>query len=145
MTPKQYLMQYKRILAQIRIIETELAAIEDEIGITAGGDGIHGTEISNTTERLALRLVEIERKLYVKREAAWAKREEIENAILMVERSEYSRLLYDRYICCRSWSDVALGLGCSVNYCKSRLHSAALQAVTKWIPKEDRENEMPLL
>ena len=140
MTPKQYLMQYRRILAQIRNIEAELAAVEDEIGILSGsGDGIHGTNISNQTERLALRLISIESRLYERRAEAWAKREEIENVISMAERGEWCRLLYDRYVCLMSWDDISLDLNYSVDYCKSRLHSAALQSIARFIREENHE------
>lgn len=143
MTPKQYLMQYKRILAQIRIIESELAAVEDEIGVLSGsGDGVHGTDISNQTERLALRLISIESRLYERRSEAWAKREEIEAVISMAERGEWCRLLYDRYVCLMTWDEIAADLNYSADYCKSRLHSAALQSVARFIPKDAERSEL---
>lgn len=141
MTPKQYLMQYKKILAQVRIIEQELSAVEEEIGLVApSGDGsVHGSDISNHTERLALRLIGLKDRLYLKRSEAWAKREEIENVISMAERGEWCRLLYDRYVCLMSWDDISLDLNYSVDYCKSRLHSAALQSIARFIREENHE------
>lgn len=139
MTTKEYLRQYRKLNEAVRQIEKEIDAIEAEIDSTAsGGDSGHTSEIANRTERVALRLVEIRQRWYEAKERAWAKREEVENVILMASDPIYGRLLYDRYILFMDWGQITDDLHYTdESHVRGRLHSKALQSVERFINDDD--------
>ena len=99
MTVKEYLNQYKLMTERLRQIEAEIYAVEAEIdSVEANSEGGHGSGKSNRTESVAIRLADIKARRETAYEQAWAKREEVENVILMTTDPIYGRLLYDRYI-----------------------------------------------
>lgn len=141
MTTKEYLRQYRKYNEIVRQIDAEIKALEAEIdSINSVGDGGgHGQNVSNRTERIALRLVEMKDRRTEAYWNAWAKREEIENVILMAPDPIYGKLLYDRYIMFMSWSEITDDLKYSdETHVRGRLHSRALQSVAEWVPNETR-------
>lgn len=140
MTVKEYLRQYKKYNEIVRQIDAEIRTLEAEIdSINSVGDGGgHGQNVSNRTERIALRLVEMKDRRTEAYWNAWAKREEIENVILMASDPIYGRLLYDRYILFMSWAEITDDLKYSdETHVRGRLHSKALQSVAGWIREEN--------
>lgn len=139
MTTKEYLRQYKKYNEIVRQIDAEIRALEAEIDSinSVGNGGGHGQNVSNRTEAIALRLVEMKDRRLDAYWEAMAKREEVESVILMASDPIYGRLLYDRYILFMSWSEITDDLKYSdETHVRGRLHSRALQSVADWVPKE---------
>ena len=139
MTTKEYLRQYRKYNEIVRQIDAEIKALEAEIDSinSVGNGGGHGQNVSNRTEAIALRLVEMKDRRIDAYWEAMAKREEVENVILMAPDPIYGKLLYDRYILFMSWAEITDDLKYSdETHVRGRLHSRALQSVADWMPKE---------
>ena len=137
MTTKEYLRQYRKYNEIVRQIDAEIKALETEIdSINSVGDGGgHGQNVSNRTEAIALRLVDMKNRRIEAYWSAWAKREEIENVILMVSDPIYGKLLYDRYILFMTWTKITDDLHYEdETHVRGRLHSKALMSVAGYIP-----------
>ena len=77
---------------------------------------------------MAVRLAEEKTKAEAAAVDAWAVRLEIERVIDAVPDPALARLLYDRYISGRDWSDIAQALAYDESYTRGRLHLKALDA-----------------
>ena len=107
---KLYLIQYRRQVERIRQIENRIAQLTAAIESSPVNDGMpRGTNISRKVEALAVRL-------------------DIERVIDAVQDPALARLLYDRYITGRDWSDIAQALAYDESYTRGRLHLKALDA-----------------
>lgn len=136
MTAKEFLKQYEhadRIVQRCKAeYETEVEKI-DAIGSTLSNDGMpHGSGISRRTEDKAIRLAEKATKWKAAELDAIAKRQEVFEVINRVPGIE-GDLLYERYINLKSWEQVAEAIDRSDKWCRTRLHSNALQIVKKII------------
>lgn len=136
MTAKEFLRQYEhasRIVQRCKTeYETEVEKI-DAIGSTLSNDGMpHGSGISRKTEDKAIRLAEKAMKWKAAELDAIAKRQEVFEVINRVPGIE-GDLLYERYINLKSWEQVAEAIDRSDKWCRTRLHSNALQIVKKII------------
>jgi len=132
MTAKEYLRQYeelnKRALRYKAEYEKE-AELIDAVRSPQGGDGMpHGSGISRVTEDRAIRLSD-KRMRWIEAELdAIEKRQEVFDVIDRVPGIE-GTLLYERYINLKSWEQVAEAIDRSDKWCRTRLHSNALQIV----------------
>ena len=133
MTPKEYLIQYSRLVERIRQLDEDIAKLEEEIGGTGTkNDGMpRGTKISDPTASFAVQLAEKKARKLEIRAKAWEKRDEIQAVIDSIEDPVSARLLYERYILRMRWRDIAEGLGYELNYTTMRLHTKALAAVAE--------------
>jgi len=132
MTAKEYLKQYEEYDRRARRYKAEYereAELIDAIRSPSGSDGMpHGNGISRTTEDKAIRLSE-KRMRWVSAELdAIEKRQEVFEVINRVPGIE-GALLYERYINLKSWEQVAEAIDRSDKWCRTRLHSNALQIV----------------
>ena len=137
MTAKEFLKQYEvlnnKALRCKTEYETELEKI-DAIGSTLSNDAgmPHGTGISRKTEDRAIRLADKALKWKEAELDAIEKRQEVFEVINRVPGIE-GDLLYERYINLKSWEQVAEAIDRSDKWCRTRLHSNALQIVKKII------------
>lgn len=132
MTPKEYLMQYRKLSARLENIEKNLNQMKDEReSLTISYDGMpKGTAISDKTARLATFIVDKENELLDTKYELVAMQREISKAIAKVENADYSRLLYMRYIDGLTWEEIAVNLHFTWRHVL-RLHGRALQEVGK--------------
>ncbi len=137
MTAKEFLKQYEvlsnKALRYKTEYETELEKI-DAIGSTLSNDAgmPHSTGISRKTEDRAIRLADKALKWKEAELDAIEKRQEVFEVINRVPGIE-GNLLYERYINLKSWEQVAEAIDRSDKWCRTRLHSNALQIVKKFI------------
>ena len=133
MTAKQYLLRYSRIQERLRQMDSELQYIEAQIqSISGSGDGMpRGTDISDRTGNIAVMLADAKEDYEYVRAEALRVRRSIESVINMVEDPLQSRCLYERYINCKEWKDVADSIPISESYAKGRLHGNALESVRR--------------
>ena len=133
MNVKAYMMRYRRLSERIRQIDLDIAAIETEAeGRAITSDGLpKGSGVSDPTAVLAMRLSDLKADRLLKKEEAWRAREEIQRVIDAVPDPVHSRLLYDRYVLCMRWEEIADELHYAVNYVAGRLHGRSLQSAGK--------------
>ena len=134
MTAKEFLRQYEYADRRVRRLEAEYhdeLLMVDAIRSASDNDGMpHGSGISKPTEERALRLADKAMRLVDARREAIAKRQEVFDLINSVDGIE-GTLLYERYINLKSWEKVAEACDKSDKWCRTRLHSNALQIVRK--------------
>ena len=135
---KLFLLQYQRQVERIRQLENRIAAVNASIeSAPRNYDGMpHGTGLNLKTEQLAVKLADMKERAEREVAAAWEIREDIERVIGSVEDPALSRLLYDRYILRRSWLEISEALAYDETYTRGRLHSRALEAAEKFLPKQ---------
>lgn len=134
MTAKEYLKQYEYADRRVRRLEHEYEQemlMVDAIRSASDNDGMpHGAGISKPTEERAIRLADSHLRLIQARLDAIEKRREIFDLINSIDGVE-GTLLYERYINLKSWEKVAEACDKSDKWCRTRLHSNALQIVKK--------------
>lgn len=133
MTAKNFLSQYRRLTERIRQLDLDIEKLEaeyDSVSIDYSGMP-HGSGIADRTANLAVRMTALKEEKISKREEAVAKREEIIVVINRVEDPLLSQLLYDRYILSMTWERIAEDCDRSDKWCRTELHSRALQSVKK--------------
>lgn len=135
---KRYLLQYSRQVERVRQLEDTIDAITAAIeSITLDADGMpRGSDISDRTARLAVRLANASTDCEIMIARAWAVREDIERVINSVPDAAQSRLLYDRYILLKSWDQIADAIGFDPTYTRGRLHEKALASAEVFLPEE---------
>lgn len=144
MTAKEYLKQYMNLTWDIERIEREIRDINESIDSMAMNyDGLpRGSGIAKRTESLAVKLSTLEDEKRKRVSEKWDKREEIVRTIAAVEDPSLSKLLYDRYIEFMTWEKIAEDIvrsefwkreTLSEFWCRTEMHSRALQAVDKII------------
>lgn len=140
-------MKAKDYLLQIRILDTRLKNIEAEIREiseqsaslrSAWPDGQpHGSGTSDPTAakaiKLADRLQDLEYQQIEVRSQLWHKRAEIVEVIGKVDDADCERLLYLRYVQCKTWETIADEMYFTYQWVAGPLHSRALQKVSKII------------
>ena len=128
----EYLQQYgeaARVARQIKKeYERELDMI-DAIRSPMDGDGTHGSGISRTVESKATRLADKAAELSKAWDDAIRVRQEVYKAIRKVP-GVAGDVLYERYVCLRSWDKVALIVGYSVRH-TIRLHNEGIEYLEK--------------
>lgn len=134
MTAKQFLKQYEEAQRRALRYKTEYEAEQeliDNVRSTLGGDGMpHGSGVSRKVEDQAIRLNEKLLKWKYAELDAIQVRQEVFDVIRIVPGIE-GDLLYERYIKLKSWEKVAEAIDKSEKWCRTRLHSNALQIVIK--------------
>ena len=131
MTAKEYLDQYRKLTERIRQLNIEIMMLEAEYeSVSIDYSGMpHGSKIADKTADMAVRMSSLLDKKIELRTDAINKRDEIVDVISRVSDPLYSRLLYDRYILFMTWEKVAEDCDKSDKWCRTYLHSSALQSV----------------
>lgn len=135
MRTKEYMLQYRRALEQVRLIDARLAELyrQAEVRATAPREiSVRGSgKISDHTADLAVSIAETGERLERQRAEALRIANEIFDTIGAVPDPIQARLLFDRYILGRSWNQTADDIGHDPVHTRGRLHGAALEAVRK--------------
>lgn len=131
MTAKEFLEQYRLLTERIRQLDVEIITLEEEYdSVSIDYSGMpHGTVIADRTAKLAIRITDKKLKKLSLRDEAVTQRDEILTVIGQVEDPLLSQLLYDRYILLMTWEKVAEDCDKSDKWCRTVLHSKALQSV----------------
>lgn len=138
MTGREYLRQARALNSKIKNLEEEVDKLREEQAAvrSAWPDGQpHGTGTTDPTgvmaSRLADKLLTAEHELLATRDALLVKRMEILKTINKVERAEYNRLLYLRYVQCLKWEDIAEDMHYVYQWVAGPLHDNAVAEVEK--------------
>lgn len=142
MKAKEYLVQYKLMVARIRALERDIERLVAEIGGgSINNDGLpHGTSIGDQTGRIAVRLADLKREREQWLRESIEKRDEIDRTILKVTDPIYLKLLHDRYVMLMDWAAITEDLGLfNDQYVRGKLHGKALLAVWDIMSEEDKK------
>lgn len=134
MNAKEYLSQYKRVEARLKIIETEIEKLRtDAISMGISFDGIPtGTGEKDRVARLAVELADYESKFQDEMSALWSIRMEIINTLGRLEKAKHFTLLHKRYIEGKTWEVISVEMGITWRHCH-RLHGSALNELEEVI------------
>ncbi len=135
MTAEEYLIQYNRISARVRIIlETIEQLRTDAESMKISLDGMpHGQSANDRMASLAVKLAEYETELSHEMSELWSTRMDIINHIGMLDH-RHQVILYKRYIENIRWEQIAVDLGITWRHCH-RLHKRALAELDKILNK----------
>ena len=133
MTAKEYLQQYKSIMARILTIERELSDLRSASeGVTSKIDGMpRGSRVSDRTARLATDIADYESDLEDLWHQALRVRAGILRTLFKVDDPIYFTLLHRRYILCLKWEDICDELHYSYSWVSKTLHERALKEIDK--------------
>lgn len=135
MTPKEYLIQYRKALERIRdidrrieqfysIADVKAQRLKPDVVKSSGGT-------QDVTSDVAAMIADATAQLDKRRTEAFALLNEIADVIDSVPDATHSRLLFDRYIVRMTWEDTALDIGYDAAHTRGRLHGSALESVRK--------------
>lgn len=135
MNAKEYLSQYGRIEARVRILQREIEKLRtDAEGMSINLDGMPKGHGSRTWEDLVIKLAECDTELQSEMSKLWSKRMEIINTIGELDEPKFQTILHSRYIEGKTWETIAYEMGITWRYCYM-LHGHALERLGKIINK----------
>lgn len=129
MLAKQWLKRGLRLQDRIRSLEESLAKAYDlATGTTASntGDTVAHSGVSRKPEQYSI----LAEKVDAEKRRLSGILAEITGAIAQVEDNTLATLLMDRYVLGMEWDQVAEDLNYNCSYVRSRLHPAALSALS---------------
>lgn len=130
MRAKEYLMQYRLLKEQLASIEDEIEELRSEAeSISINLDGMpHGTDISDRTGNLAVRISDMTFKAINNRDAILSKRSDIMDVLRKMNDLTQYQVLYKRYIEGKRWEQIAVETGYTYRSV-TRIHGRGLASV----------------
>ena len=130
MTAKEYLSQLTNIHLRIEAMERVVEECYSRATkVTTGfSDVPSGTPNGNSTEEWFLRYTEKKESLKALCDELEMFAYKITREINTMSNNTYTALLINKYVCNRTWEQVAGDLGMNMDYVKGELHSKALTA-----------------
>lgn len=137
MNAKDYLLQYKLMTAKIERAEQDLRDIREErAAISVNLDGMpRGTDLSERTARLAVKIADMECELIDMRSEAWSIRMDIIRTLGKLTNSVHFNLLHFRYIDGYKWERIAVEMNYSYQWVAETLHKNALQELQQTLDR----------
>ncbi len=144
MTAKEYLLQYRRLMAQLRIIEANINWVREErltLNPSWPDGQPHGTQTSDPTSQKVLELIRLldkyEHDQTALRAKCYRKRMRIDETISHVEDPDCRTLLHSRYIEMLTWEEIAVNMGYTYQWVAGPLHGKALKIIGDIIKKDE--------
>lgn len=132
MTVKEYLRQAysidQRINAKIEQV-TSLRELTTKATATLS-DMPGGTRNNHSKENIIAKMIDLEDEINADIDELIGLKQEILSVIKSVENTEYQTLLELRYLCFKSWEQIAVELGYSLHHLY-KIHNAALSALVR--------------
>ncbi len=130
MTAREYLGQAYRIEQRINSKIEQVASLRDlSLKVTATlSDMPKGSQNVHSKENIITKMIDLENEINADIDALVDLKKEILSVIKSVDRIEFQTLLEMRYLCYKSWEQIAIGMGYSLQHI-FRLHNKALRAV----------------
>lgn len=136
MNAKDYLLEYKRIDARVRVLQAEVEKLRtDAEGMNINLDGM--PKASGNTDkvaRLAVLLAAYETELTDELSNLWKKRMEIVTELGKLKEPKHFTILHERYIEGKTWEHIAVDMDITWRHCH-RLHGHALVEFEKIISR----------
>lgn len=132
MNAKDYLLEYKRIDARVRILQAEVEKLRtDAEGMSINLDGMpRSSGKSDKIARLAIQLASYETQLADELSHLWSKRMEIVGELSKLKNPKHFTLLHAKYIENKTWERIAVDMDITWRHCY-RLHGSALAEFEK--------------
>lgn len=132
MNAKDYLLEYKRIDARVRILQAEVEKLRtDAEGMSINLDGMpRSSGKSDKIARLAIQLASYETQLADELSHLWSKRMEIVGELSKLKNPKHFMILHARYIEGKTWEHIAVDMDITWRYCYM-LHGRALAEFEK--------------
>lgn len=132
MNAKDYLTEYKRIEARVRVLQTEVEKLRtDAEGMNINLDGMpKASGKPDKIARLAIQLAAYETDLADELSHLWSKRMEIVGELGKLKEPKHFTILHARYIEGKTWERIAVDMNITWRYCYM-LHGRALTEFEK--------------
>lgn len=132
MNAKDYLTEYKRIEARVRVLQTEVEKLRtDAEGMNINLDGMpKASSKPDKIARLAIQLAAYETDLADELSHLWSKRMEIVSELGKLKEPKHFTILHARYIEGKTWERIAVDMDITWRYCYM-LHGRALTEFEK--------------
>lgn len=132
MNAKDYLTEYKRIEARVRVLQTEVEKLRtDAEGMNINLDGMpKASGKPDKIARLAIQLAAYETDLADELSHLWSKRMEIVGELGKLKEPKHFTILHARYIEGKTWERIAVDMDITWRYCYM-LHGRALTEFEK--------------
>lgn len=138
MTAKQYLLQYRDALMELKCKEAERQTLIERATSTApsmqGGAPVIGS-ITDKTGRGAANVADLDREIEAEEKALNELLSSIRRTISQVPDVSERNLLTYYYVCGYTWEQTAVEMAYSYSHVVSNLHPSALRKVTVIIRK----------
>lgn len=138
MTAKQYLLQYRHALAEIKCKEAERQTLlERATNISPASEGGTPTagNVTDKTGRGAVNIAELDKQIIAEQARLQQLLASIRHTIAQVSDSSERNLLTYYYVCGYTWEQTAVEMAYSYNHVVANLHPSALRKVTNIIRK----------
>lgn len=142
MTAKQYLMQYRQALKELRCKEAERQSLLDHATnispSTQGGTPVPGN-ITDKTGNGGTSLAALDSVIESEIKALEDKLIDIRDTISQISEPTERDLLTYYYICCYTWERTAAEMGYTFVHVVKNLHPAALKSISTVMVKKNIE------
>lgn len=141
MTAKEYLLQYREAVKDIKCKNEELEKLrEDATAISPSTSSEHTAgNISDKVGRKAPEIADLEQEIEEEKAAARQLRRDIRQTIAALSSGNLRRLLTYYYICGNTWERVAVKINMSYVHVVHRLHPKALRKIGDIIFSENEK------
>lgn len=134
MTPKEYLQQYEFSVRQVRALQDHIDALramaERTTPAYGASEGSGSHSVSDKLGAAVAKIIDAEERLGYEIELLEATEREVSKTISKVSDGTLRTLLYERYINCKKWEQIAVDMNYSFRGV-TKMHGRALQAVQK--------------
>lgn len=130
MTAKEYLSTYKKMMEEVRCLDTEIEELWTQLtSSTSNSDGMpKGTVQDRQTKLHAIMAdkLQTKRKKKIEAESVMA---DILETVDQVTDPNFRLILFERYIQDKNWEEIADHLGYVEEYVRGELHGKALNEI----------------
>lgn len=143
MNAKEYLGQAYRLDQRINSKLEQVAilrSLTQKVTVSYESEPVSRTRNVSSLEDSILRLMEAENKLNCDISALVDLKQEVSAVIHKVKTPEYQLLLEQRYLCFKSWCEIAASLNLEERYVY-KVHGRALQEIEKILKSEERQEK----
>ena len=143
MNAKEYLNQAYRLDQRINSKLEQVAALHSltqKITVSYEGEAVSRTRNVSSMEDTIIRLMEAENELNAAIDALVDLKQNVYTTIQKVEKPEYQFLLEMRYLCFKTWAEIADQMHLEEHYV-FRVHGQALREVEKILQRDKEDSK----
>ena len=143
MNAKEYLNQAYRLDQRINSKLEQVAALRSltqKITVSYEGEAVSRTRNVSSMEDTIIRLMEAENELNAAIDALVDLKQNVYATIQKVAKPEYQFLLEMRYLCFKTWAEIADQMHLEEHYV-FRVHGQALREVEKILPRDKGDSK----
>lgn len=142
MTTKEYLSQAYRIDQRINSKLEQVSSLRElstKASMTFSDTPPSGTRNPQYMESVIVKIIDLENEINADIDTLVDLKREITSVIKAITNPEYQTLLELRYLCFRSWEQVAVEMDFDLRY-THKLHRKALEQCAAFIPASEKED-----